>query len=104
MKKLGFSLLFIILMGCGVNQDTERIEKAKASVESYIINNYQNIEIVEFKESPSAPMGRLVLEGTVNKKATFTIGVNGDFTVGSIGMGEGFPEMKEACKEQICGS
>ena len=47
-------------------------------------------------------MGRLVLEGTVNKKATFNIGVNDDFTVGSIGMGEGFPEPKEECKEQSC--
>lgn len=102
MKKLGFFLSFIILMGCGVNQDTERIDRAKASVESYIINNYQNVESVEFKDSPSAPMGRLVLEGTVNQKATFNIGVNDDFTVGSIGMGEGFPEPKEECKDHSC--
>ncbi|KMM39224.1 DUF1433 domain-containing protein [Guptibacillus hwajinpoensis] len=80
----------------------ETIDKAKASVESYIINNYQNVESVEFKDSPSAPMGRLVLEGTVNQKATFNIGVNDDFTVGSVGMGEGFPEPKEECRDHSC--
>ncbi|WLR59092.1 hypothetical protein [Guptibacillus hwajinpoensis] len=108
MKRIHFFLLLslVVLGGCvnsnSENYSEETIEKAKASVESYIINNYQNVESVEFKESPSAPMGRLVLEGTVNKKATLNIGVNDDFTVGSIGMGEGFPEPKEECKEHSC--
>lgn len=82
--------------------DDETIEKAKEVVISYLENNYENIEKVEFKKEPSSPMGSLVLEGKVNGKASFNIGVNSDFTVGSIGEGEGFPDLKEECKERTC--
>jgi hypothetical protein len=109
MKRIHFFLLLslVVLGSCSVNSNSvnyseETIEKAKASVESYIINNFQDVESVEFKDSPSSPMGGLVLEGTVNKKATFNIGVNEDFTVGGIGKGEGFPERKEECKDHSC--
>lgn len=102
MKRLVFILSFIILIGCGVKQDQEQIDKAEASVERYLIANFQNVESVEFNNSPSAPMGGLVLEGTVNGKATFNIGVHDDFSVGGIGKGEGFPERKEECREHSC--
>ncbi|MBF0707694.1 hypothetical protein IQ283_13940 [Alkalihalobacillus hwajinpoensis] len=50
-------------------------------------------------------MGGLNVDGTVNGgEARFSAGIDNDFTVRSLGLGEGFPEMKEACKEQICGS
>ncbi|WLR59084.1 DUF1433 domain-containing protein [Guptibacillus hwajinpoensis] len=102
MKRLVFFLSFTILIGCGVEQDPEQIDKAEASVERYLKANFQNVESVEFNNSPSAPMGGLVLEGTVNGEATFNIGVNEDYTVGGIGKGEGFPERKEACREHSC--
>lgn len=102
MKRIVLFLSFTIQIGCGVEQDPEQIDKAEASVERYLIANFQNIESVEFNNSPSAPMGGLVLEGTVNGEATFNIGVHDDYTVGGIGKGEGFPERKEECQEHSC--
>ncbi|WP_371017989.1 DUF1433 domain-containing protein [Pseudalkalibacillus sp. JSM 102089] len=102
MKRIVLFLSFTILIGCGVEQDPEQIDKAEASVERYLKANFQNVESVEFNNSPSAPMGGLVLEGTVNGETTFNIGINEDYTVGGIGKGEGFPERKKACLEHSC--
>ncbi|SHH91064.1 DUF1433 domain-containing protein [Virgibacillus chiguensis] len=84
------------------NFDDNTIEKSKKVVISYLENNYENIEKVEFKKEHSSPMGSLVLEGKVNEKAYFNIGINNDFTIGSIGEGDGFPDLKDECREKTC--
>ena len=38
-----------------------------------------------------------------NGAARFSAGIESDFSVESLGLGEGLPEMKEVCKEQISG-
>ncbi len=42
------------------------------------------------------------MEGIVNKQYDFTISLNGDFIVTSVGENNGFPKLKEECKEQVC--
>ncbi|MEN1969806.1 hypothetical protein WMZ97_17215 [Lentibacillus sp. N15] len=82
------------------NFNDETVEKAKEKVESYIRNNYQNVETVEFDDGDfSSPMGGLL---TVNGKAGFSIDMDEEtFCVGSIGESEGFPKVKEECKKSM---
>lgn len=86
------------------NFDKETIEKAKKKVESYIRNNYQDIETVEFNDDDySSPMGGLMIRGTVNGKAGFSADIDPkSFRVGSLGLKDGFPEVKPECAEEIC--
>lgn len=85
------------------NYDDETKNKAKESVKSFIFNNYEDIESVEFTKVYQSEMGGLNVDGTVNDGvARFSAGIENDFSVGSLGLGEGFPDMKEECKEQIC--
>ncbi|PAE15030.1 hypothetical protein CHH91_16410 [Virgibacillus sp. 7505] len=50
MKKLNISLSLIILLliftGCTEEYDEEKITKAKQTAESYLRNNYQDVESV----------------------------------------------------------
>lgn len=95
----------ILMAGCFKKDDydQETIHQAEAAVESYLKNNYKDIETVEIKEVYKSPMGGMTADGTVNNKFEFNIGVEeSDFTIGSIGEGEGFPELKEECKEKSC--
>lgn len=81
----------------------EEIEKAKKVSESYLKNNYKGIESVEFESDFSHPMGGMMVRGTVNNEAGFSISMDTElFEVMSIGEKEGFPEVKEECKEKIC--
>ena len=102
------SLLIIILLGSCVpnsgnsDYDEETITKAEQTAKSYIENNYQDIDSIELEEPHQSPMGSLVMEGTVNKIHGFTISLNGDFKVTSVGENDGFPKLKEECKEQVC--
>ncbi|CDQ41952.1 DUF1433 domain-containing protein [Virgibacillus salexigens] len=117
MKKFTFFIItiaFIILLGgCIVNSnksdfDDETIKKAKNTAESYLKNNFKNINSIEFNEDYSNPMGGLMIRGTVNgnNKANFSIDIDieaeNQFNVGSIGKGKDFPERKEECKEKSC--
>ncbi|PAF33896.1 hypothetical protein CHH69_18790, partial [Terribacillus saccharophilus] len=65
-------------------------------------NHYQNVQSIELDEPYQSPMGSLSIDGTVNNKYGFTIDLNKDFSVSMIGTKEGFPEMKEECKENDC--
>jgi len=47
-------------------------------------------------------MGGLTIDGMVNGKAEFNAGIEKDFSIDSIGLGEGFPERKEECKKHTC--
>jgi hypothetical protein len=42
------------------------------------------------------------VNGTVNGEAGFSVSVDGNFEIGSIGEKEGFPEIKEECVEKVC--
>lgn len=86
------------------NYDSETIEKAKGKVESYIRNNYQDIENVEFNDDDySSPMGGLMIRGTVNGKAGFSADIDPEsFQVESMGLKDGFPDVKPECEDEIC--
>ncbi|PAF20401.1 hypothetical protein CHH49_16625 [Terribacillus saccharophilus] len=105
MKKLNISLSLIILLliftGCTEEYDEETIMKAKQTAESYLRNNYQDVESIELEEPYQSPMGSLSIDGTVNG-AGFTIDLNEDFTVAMVGKKEGFPEHKDVCEEKDC--
>lgn len=83
------------------NYDDETITKAKETTESYLNNNYVDVKSIELEEPYQSQMGSLSIDGTVNDKG-FTIHLNDDFTVSSIGKKEGFPEKKEECKDRDC--
>lgn len=76
--------------------DKETIEKAEIAAESYLKEKYTDIETIEIEDVYQGEMGGLRVKGTVNKKHEFSMGVNeSDFTIGSIGTEEGFPERKK---------
>ena len=67
------------------------------------MNNYEEIESVEVTKVYQSEMGGLNVDGTINDgEAEFSAGIENDFSVGSIGLGEGFPKMKDACRDQTC--
>ncbi|WP_152670943.1 DUF1433 domain-containing protein [Guptibacillus hwajinpoensis] len=99
--------LLVLLSGCNENAtDDETISKARDTVESYLIHNYKDIDQIEFDKDTTSPMGGMMISGIVNgnEKATFSIDVEveNDFSVGSIGKGEEFPERKQECIEKTC--
>lgn len=98
--------MIILLGGCFVKNNEynqEEINKAKATIESYLKSNYENIESVEINEVYKGPMGGMRIEGTVNKKYGFEAGVEeNDFTIGSISEKKGFPDLKDECKNKTC--
>jgi len=98
-------ILIILLGGCFVNSenyDQETIDRAKETVENYINNNYKDIKSIEIKDVYENPMGELTVDGTVNESSKFNIGLESDFTIGSIGRGKGFPDKKDECKDKVC--
>ncbi|WP_283152666.1 hypothetical protein [Guptibacillus hwajinpoensis] len=108
-KRLFFFLTLSVLLGaCGFfsqgnDYDEETIDKAKKSVERFILHNYEEIESVEITRSYESEMGGLNVDGTINGgEAEFSAGIENDFSVGSIGLGEGFPEIKKACLVETC--
>ncbi|MDP4549675.1 DUF1433 domain-containing protein [Alkalihalobacillus macyae] len=83
--------------------DDETKIKAKKTVERFLMNNYENIDTVEFTSVDQSEMGGLNVDGTINDgEAEFSAGIENDFSVGSIGLGEGFPEIKDACMVETC--
>lgn len=85
------------------NYDEKTIDKAKETVESFLRNNYEEINSIEFSNDTNDPMGGLMIRGTVNGKADFSASVDPEsFVVKSIGEKEGFPKLKEECKENVC--
>ena len=83
--------------------DQEAVNKAEKVVESYLENNYKNIETVEVDKIYKSQMGGMTADGTVNNKIEFNIGIEEtDFTISSIGEGEGFPDEKEECRDKVC--
>src|SRR5699024_5489131 len=98
-----FSIV-ILLGGCFVNQEEEQtLNKAKSTVESYLNNNFEDINEIKFDKGDfENPMGGLLVTGIVNEKAKFSISLDDDFNVGSIGLGDDFPERKEECKQKSC--
>lgn len=103
-----FIVTTIVLTGCNVNisnnnHDDKTISKVKEKVESYLRHNYEDIKSVEFKDDMIDPMGGLMIRGTVNGKAEFSASVDPkELKVNSMGEKEGFPKVKEECKEEVC--
>lgn len=87
-----------------MNQEEEQtLNKAKSTVESYLNNNFEDINEIKFDKGDfENPMGGLLVTGIVNEKAKFSISLDDDFNVGSIGLGDDFPERKEECKQKSC--
>ena len=102
-KKVLLISIIILLGGCFVNQEEEPVNKAKSTVESYLNNNFEDINEIKFDKGDfESPMGGLLVTGIVNGKAKFSISLDDDFNVGSIGLGDDFPERKEECKQKSC--
>ncbi|MEN1969807.1 DUF1433 domain-containing protein [Lentibacillus sp. N15] len=86
-----------------VEYDDKTIKKAQEKVESFIRNNYRNVETVEFEPVKPHPMGGIAILGTVNNSAGFTADIDMDtFRVMSLGEKMGFPEVKEECEDEVC--
>ncbi|WP_053217272.1 DUF1433 domain-containing protein [Virgibacillus senegalensis] len=108
MREITFIILLILLTlaGCNVNTNTfdeQTIIQAKETAESYLRNNFESIHTIMFSEDYSNPMGGLMIRGTVNGKAGFSASVDPkEFTVNSLGEKEGFPKVKDECKEKVC--
>ncbi|QXE01964.1 hypothetical protein [Terribacillus sp. DMT04] len=107
MKK--FALVFLATLtlvcmgsGCSKKYDDETVVKAKEAIQSYIENNFKDIESIKLEEPYESPMGGMKVDGTVNGGAEFSISLNKDFTVGSLSLDERFPELKDECIEKSC--
>ncbi|MBF0707684.1 MULTISPECIES: DUF1433 domain-containing protein [Bacillaceae] len=95
--------LLLLVAGCSDDYDDGTKTKARKSVESFLMNNYEDIKSVEFTNVYQSEMGGLNVDGTINGgEAEFSAGIENDFSVGSIGLGEGFPEIKKACLVETC--
>lgn len=73
--------ILILLGGRFVNSyeenfDEETIEKAKSTVESYLINNFKDIDSVKFKNDYSHPMGGMNVRSTVNNDGEFSMSID----------------------------
>ncbi|WP_077358950.1 DUF1433 domain-containing protein [Virgibacillus halodenitrificans] len=108
MKVIPVLFILFLLIGCSLPTESMRtgdkvIDQAKQKVESYIRNNYENINKITFSNDTSDPMGGLMIRETVNDKVDFSASVDPkELSVQSLGETKGFPEVKEECKEKIC--
>ncbi|HLR68982.1 MAG TPA: hypothetical protein VK105_18005 [Virgibacillus sp.] len=83
--------------------DKETTTKAGETTESYMTNNFQDIETVEIEKVYRDPMGGMSIDGTVNEQYEFSLGMDeDDYTVQSGGYGEGFPDFKKECEDTVC--
>jgi len=83
--------------------DESTTKKAEEVAESFMRNNYQDIETIEIEDVYRNPMGGMSVEGIVNGQYHFVLGMDeSDLTVQSIGESEGLPDKKEGCEEVIC--
>src|SRR5690625_1281258 len=94
----------IFISGChSQDYDGETKEKAKEIAESFIINNYKDIETVEFEEVERSPRRAMNVNGTVNGDAGFSVSLYEDtLEVTSVSRKSGFPKRKEECKSGGC--
>ncbi|MBD1222383.1 hypothetical protein GLV94_02600 [Virgibacillus halodenitrificans] len=84
------------------NEDEINEEEIKSNVEEYLFKNYEDIETLEIEDIYTNPMGGLTVDGTVNGHAEYSLGINSDLGVSSIGVGQKFPNRKEECKDRNC--
>ncbi|QTM98247.1 DUF1433 domain-containing protein [Sediminibacillus dalangtanensis] len=85
------------------NFDEETINQAKETAESYLKNNYENIQTIEFNDDHNNPMGGIMIRGIVNGEAGFSVSVDPkNFVVNSVGEKKGFPDRKDECREKSC--
>ncbi|MBN8208914.1 DUF1433 domain-containing protein [Bacillus sp. NTK071] len=82
--------------------DQEFITKAEKKAESYLRNNYKNIDKIKFSDDHSNPMGGLVIRGTINDNSNFSMDVDDSLKIIAISEGENFPEEKDECKDKTC--
>src|SRR5699024_4174646 len=99
-------ILMVFLGGCFMKSndfDKETTKKAGETAESYVENNYQDIETIEIEKVHESPMGGMMVEVLVNTKYEISLSMEeDDYTVQSSGLGEGFPDRKEECKDKSC--
>ncbi|MDP4549687.1 hypothetical protein [Guptibacillus hwajinpoensis] len=82
--------------------DEETVKEAKASVTSYIENNYNDINSIEVNDPYEAEMGSITVRGKANGE-DFSVRLNNDLTIAVMSIqSENFPQKKEECKEKIC--
>lgn len=62
--------------------DEGTIDKVKSKAESFIINNFKDVNKIELEEPYESPMGSMVIDEQVNG-ASISITFNDDFTISS---------------------
>lgn len=83
--------------------DEETTKRAGDTAESYVKNNYQDIETIEIEEVSKTPMGGMMVDVLVNGKYEISLSMDeDDFTVQSSGVGKEFPDKKKECEGIIC--
>lgn len=107
MRHCAVFCLLVFLLGCNANSsaetfDEQTIEQARESVQSYFRHNYEEVDKITFIKDTSDPMDGLMINGTVNG-AEFSASVDPEtFMIKSVGETEGFPDVKEECRDTIC--
>ncbi len=98
--------MMLLLTGCyqpRADFTQEVVQEAETSVKSFIINNYQEVEVVKVEDVFRNSSGGMSVTGTVNKNSCFHFFVDEyKFVVGSVETDENFPKIKEECREAIC--
>ena len=85
------------------NFDEETINKAKTTVESYLINNFKDIDSIKFEDDYTHPMGGMNVRGIVNDDGEFSVSIDPEtFNVLGISLDDNFPELKDECIEKEC--
>ncbi|QHA91104.1 hypothetical protein [Bacillus sp. N1-1] len=110
MLKRFFIVLLILSVVAACNSpsssetyDDKTIAKAEASTQNYIESNFKEVQSVEITTVYQNEMGGMTVEGSVNNgEGTFSAGIENDFSVGSVGVSETFPDRKEDCMERTC--
>src|SRR5699024_306017 len=98
--------IIILLGGCFVNSnkgayDEDTVDKIETKAESFINNNFKDVNKIEFEEPHESPMGSMVINANVNDIG-ISLTFNNDFTISSYSKEKGFPEKKDECKDKVC--
>ncbi|QXE01970.1 hypothetical protein [Terribacillus sp. DMT04] len=83
--------------------NAKTLTDTKSNVQSYLENNYEDIEKIELSDPYQAPLGSMTIDGTVNSDKSFSVSLNKDLTIASLAIqSDDFPAEKDECKEKTC--
>lgn len=103
---IGVILAMALLTGCFFKRPDykqETMKRAEETAESFIINNYQNIEHVKVKDVFRNESGGMSVTGIVNNTSSFHLNMDQfKFIVGSVETDENFPTLKDECQDRPC--